>query len=94
MIKNGRVVCDWCGMGFRGKPEVEYTDGRAYHSRCLKKVGGPTDLGRNATIYVEDVCVETGDGEIACGKPVRRTNFERYHEQDIQDEFERLAGGR
>jgi len=40
--------CDWCGRKFRKTtPIIEYTDGSQYHYECLKKVGGPTDLGRN-----------------------------------------------
>jgi len=45
MKRNGKDACDWCGRTFRINNYVKYADGRAYHHACLKKVGGPQDLG-------------------------------------------------
>lgn len=51
MKKCGKNACDWCGVIFRkGTPHVDYSDGTSYHHRCLKNVGGRTDLGRESLI--------------------------------------------
>ena len=42
---NGKDACDWCGKVFRTKYYIKYTDGSCYHHACVKKVGGPQDLG-------------------------------------------------